>query len=625
MRGIPSLSAALLLMTLAVPAAASGPAAAADVCAPLFHPVPRSAQSLTDPTWLGAGDFTADGRPDVAFSRWVAFDPSGIAGTGIGVLANRGSGVFGKPGADLVRVPGHVPRAVVGELTGDGRLDLVAAGEATGMQVFAGDGNGGFTSRPTPAGADVRHVVGVADVNRDGRSDVIAAGPQLLEGVDLHVLLGDGAGGFVLRFSVRIAGDAAAAELADLNGDGALDLVTGSFLGNFANAPIIVLLGDGSGGFTELGSPVIWRGPRPPAGIHQLELADFDRDGRLDLLLRQFQAGELALALGDGAGRFRQRNRGWSAPPNAYPDSIAVGHFDGDRVPDVAFGQWTFDETAGRPTWITILRGDGNSGWVEAPGSPYEDRVGSGLLVAVDLDDDGFDDLVGVDVPTAGSGTLHVLRNAGTRARPGYRIPIRAHPPVVRMRFPRSHGDMPVVDSTSDLIYGERARFGAKLTCEPAARAGRKLALVRRLATTAGKYGPWQRIAVRTTGRRGKVTEADRPPRHAQYQWRPADRRRPRTRRSPVQTIEVAPRVTVAVRSNGTVTGSVAPSMPGARVRFYASDGGGQDEERWKHVGTAAIDRTGAFQHRALRGGVEYIAVMAPSDRYAAGISPRFG
>src|SRR5436309_7263481 len=73
--------------------------AAAGVCVPLFHPVARSAQPLMDPEWLAPGDFTGDGRSDLAFSRVVAFEQPGT--TAIGVLAGHGSGIFGPPVAEL--------------------------------------------------------------------------------------------------------------------------------------------------------------------------------------------------------------------------------------------------------------------------------------------------------------------------------------------------------------------------------------------------------------------------------------------------------------------------------------------------------------------------------------------
>ena len=110
---------------------------------------------------------------------------------------------------------------------------------------------------------------------------------------------------------------------------------------------------------------------------------------------------------------------------------------------------------------------------------------------------------------------------------------------------------------------------------------------------------------------------------NVQYQWRPADRRRPLMRRGPVLALRVAPHITV--HANRIVSGHVNPSRPGARIEFYASDGGAGDEEFWTRVASATVRRSGAFRHRPLRGGVEYIAVLPGNARYADGVSPRFG
>jgi hypothetical protein len=392
--------------------------------------------------------------------------------------------------------------------------------------------------------------------------------------------------------------------------------VLGAVVGNFPS--IAVLRGDGTGRFTALASPVAWRERRTSGDIFQIALGDFNRDGRLDLAARR--GNELILALGDGRGRFRPRARGWSTPLNAYTDSFAVGRFNRDRVPDVAVGVRGYDAT-GQPAWITVLQGDGAGGWREAPGSPYENLVGIGQLVAQDLDGNRFDDLVGVDRPTASSGTLHVLMNDGGRVSHGYRVPIREVSPAVRMRFPRPDGEVPA-DTSSALVYGERVVFGAYLTCERSALRGRTFALYRRLAMPSHGYGPWKRVAVRTTSRRGRVAAIGTPPMNAEYQWRPADHRHPLMRRGAVQALRVAPRITV--HANRRITGRVSPSRPSARIVFYASDGGGGDEEEWTRVGSSAIGPSGAFQHGALRRGVEHIAVLASNARYATGISPRF-
>lgn len=322
---------ALLVVALGLSSAHPSPAAAA-VCAPLFRPVAQSAQPLTDPESLAPGDFTGDGRIDLAFSRRVAFEQRGT--TGIGVLASHGSGTFAPPAADLIRTPGSNVSVVAGDFTGEGRLDLATAGEGTGLLVLVGDGRGGFTPRTVPGAAGVTRVLVVVDVNRDRHADVIAAGSLPDGRADVRVLLGDGAGGFVAQSPMPVGNDASSAAAGDLNRDGHTDLVLGAVAGNFSS--IVVLLGDGTGRFTALESPVAWRESRTTGGdVFQIALADFNRDGRLDLAARRGNEPQLVLALGDGRGRFRQRARGWSMSLNTYADSFAVGRFNRDRVPDI--------------------------------------------------------------------------------------------------------------------------------------------------------------------------------------------------------------------------------------------------------------------------------------------------
>jgi hypothetical protein len=616
---------ALAVAAFALSGAHAAPATAT-ACAPVFHPVPGSAQPLLDPESLAAGDFTGDARPDIAFSRLVSIDPATNAGTtGIGLLAAGPGDVFGPPLGELTTVAGYQP-LVAGRLTGGEHLDLATASDATGLVVLAGDGRGRFAGRPgpaLPAGSSVR---AVADVNRDGHDDLLVTGPPLeVGGARLQVLLGDGAGGFVANPWIRLRSDAGAVATGDLNGDGVTDLVLGSRDVQFPS--VGVLLGDGRGGFTAVPRPVAWLGDSASGDVARLAVADFNGDGHLDLVMLGMSAPQLVLARGDGSGYFQQRGRPWSVdrPTRGVSgDSLAIGRFDGDSLPDVAFSAWTFDASATQRPWITVLLARRGGGWREAPGSPYADAVGADDLTAADLDGDGFDDLLSVYVPTASSGTLHVLANAGGRSFPGYRVPIRERPPDVRMRFPRTVGDFPL-DTIPDVIYGERVRFAAFLTCEPGARRGRSLALFRRLATPDGGFGRWQPIAVRVTGRRGRVAAADKPPGNAQYQWRAADPRDPPLRRGPMMPLTVAPHVTLRLDRGGAVSGRVHPARAGRRIRFFAIESDGEDLEQLKPVGSAKLGRSGVFHHARLRGGSEYIAVLPTDGRYTVGLSRRFG
>ena len=104
------------------------------------------------------------------------------------------------------------------------------------MSVMIGDGRGGFTEvngSPFDFGVSLYQLI-LADVNRDGRADVVAT-----SGDSMRVLLGDGRGAFKAAASIPVGPGAWRMATADLNGDGATDVVTSNSGGN----SVSVLLG----------------------------------------------------------------------------------------------------------------------------------------------------------------------------------------------------------------------------------------------------------------------------------------------------------------------------------------------------------------------------------------------
>jgi hypothetical protein len=86
------------------------------------------------PVAIAAGDFTGDGRIDLAVAN---------AGKTVSVLMGTGDGTFGKAAEyDIGVVPG---RLIVGDLNGDGRADIIVADDSgTRFSVLLGSGSGSF-------------------------------------------------------------------------------------------------------------------------------------------------------------------------------------------------------------------------------------------------------------------------------------------------------------------------------------------------------------------------------------------------------------------------------------------------------------------------------------------------
>ena len=173
------------------------------------------------PVKAAVGDFNGDSKPDLAVVN--------LSSQSVFILVGNGTGGFNA--ASNIPV-GAFPNAIaVADFNADSKADF-AVGSGT-PNLFLGDGAGGFTSITNFALFSTSSIV-AADFTHDGLTDL-----ALSRGDSVAVVTGNGAGGFgqPLNFSIAAAGPAALIA-ADLNGDGASDLVTA----NAGSANVSLLL-----------------------------------------------------------------------------------------------------------------------------------------------------------------------------------------------------------------------------------------------------------------------------------------------------------------------------------------------------------------------------------------------
>ncbi len=199
-------------------------------------------------------------------------------------------------------------------------------------------------------------------MNGDGNPDLVIANHQAPY---LTVLLGDGKGGFRPApgspFDVHSTPHPHGVAVADFNGDGKPDVVTDSW----GNNQIELLLGDGKGGLATPGR-YFAVGRRP---YERLRSADFNHDGLPDLVTTNLDDGTVTILLGDGKGGFRNAP-GSPFQAGAKPWQVFVDDVDGDGNLDLVVIPYQRDIANASEDAVTVLRGDGKGAFKPMAGSP---------------------------------------------------------------------------------------------------------------------------------------------------------------------------------------------------------------------------------------------------------------
>jgi VCBS repeat protein len=291
---------------------------------------PASTTTVQDsPGEMALGDVNVDGKLDLAIATHDSY--------GVTLLLGDGNGGFTTaPTSPIVMKVGSQPHThglALADMNRDGRLDLITVNNADNdVSLALGDGRGGFTQAPgSPfAVGPSPYPLAVGDVNGDGWLDIVATatatGPSRAQQLPLSraltLLLADARGGFRSILLPLRTGEPWFAVIADLNGDQKPDIVATHHELN----QLTIMLGDGRGGFVEAnGSPFDFRYHASHAGV-----ADVNRDGKMDVVAA---AGDsVRVMLGDGRGGFAT---GPAALTGRGAWRIALADFNGDGKMDV--------------------------------------------------------------------------------------------------------------------------------------------------------------------------------------------------------------------------------------------------------------------------------------------------
>ncbi|HEV8205315.1 MAG TPA: FG-GAP-like repeat-containing protein, partial [Acidimicrobiia bacterium] len=264
-----------------------------------------------DPTGVAVGDFNSDGNLDLAVSD-LSSNITVFIGVGNGTFDQRSPIFVGGGGASSV---------VTADFDGDGRLDLAAPLGIGRVSVLLGNGDGSFgPDRRSPVGTDPRSIA-VGDFNRDGRLDLAVSN---YGSHDISVLLNAGAGDFALLQTIPAEGDSNYIVTGDFDGDGRLDLAVAGAGAFVSPGGVSIFRGRTDGSFQA-----------PPLHVGMpatsLAVADVNGDGALDLV--EATSSSLAHVLvGNGDGTFGAPT-GYSVGADVV--AVAAGDVNNDWRPEL--------------------------------------------------------------------------------------------------------------------------------------------------------------------------------------------------------------------------------------------------------------------------------------------------
>ncbi len=337
----------------------------------------------SEPHFVAVGDFNNDGNPDIVVAN---YDSNTVS-----ILLGNGNGTFQT--AQNFNCGSYPISVAVGDFNGDGNLDVAVANNADNLPggnlaIMFGNGNGTLQAPVDYSTQGSPFYVAVADLRGDGLLDVVLAA----HGGPVQVFLNSGNGTFESPGLYNAGGNPQSVAIADYNNDGVPDLA----VANSKTNNISILLGNGDGTFGTAANYTVGTSPSVVAA------GDFTANGNMDLAVTNNGSNNVSILLGNGNGTFQTPPTTLAA--NAGPSGLAITDITGNSEADLVITNQN-----GTSETIQTYLGNGN-GTFQSPTS-YASGDQPRIVAVGDFNLDGAPDLV---VACSQGNVLVYMNNGGT-------------------------------------------------------------------------------------------------------------------------------------------------------------------------------------------------------------------
>ena len=332
---------------------------------------------------LTYGDIDGDGKVDVIESNF---------GTST-VYVYRNTSTTGSPSfslaATLPLAAGGAGSATIGDIDGDGLLDIVVAAAAGGGNVYiyrntSTPGSISFAGAVTVSYFTNANISAIADIDGDGLPDIISS--ELSNLAIFRNTSTVGSISFAARVNFTAPANISGVATGDLDGDGKTDVMVSNSTTSVSawrniSTPGTISFG-GRQDFTTPGSAT------------NIAMADIDGDGIMDIVCTSTTPNDLSVFKGTSVSGTISMGARSDFATGANDQYLTIGDFDGDGKPDVAVSSITSSN-------VGVFRNSSVSGTVSfASRADFAANSGASQLGAVDIDGDGLTDIVVTDQST---------------------------------------------------------------------------------------------------------------------------------------------------------------------------------------------------------------------------------